>query len=225
MTDRSKRSEIPGLPVDYSHARRAYGLTSALLMAWELIGLELGQTPFENFKLTLKSPQAGPYVLIVLIIYFGFRTTIEWYQADPRRRALLASRVDFTAAHIIAAAALMLYGIQTLAKVQIANTFSADRVVSFSSGMVIAQLVLMIFVGGNIWSAWKRDRFSGLFRLVILVFGLGVAGLTVLRAEKKGFEAWLFTAAGVSIGLVSFSVLFWLVRRLSRGFENKNKRF
>src|SRR5437588_5845111 len=115
---------IPPLDEAYGHARKAYGLVSALLIAWELIGVELDASPVENVKVTLKSPQAAPYVLIVLILYFGFRTTIEWYQNDSRRRRLLASRIDFTVSHLIAITALALYGFQTLSKIQIANTIS-----------------------------------------------------------------------------------------------------
>jgi hypothetical protein len=102
----SESSEIPALSEHYAHSRRAYAGISALLIAWELIGVELETKPIENFKITIKSPQAAPYVLIVLILYFAFRTTNEWLHIDVRRRRLFPARLDFMVAHIIAATAL-----------------------------------------------------------------------------------------------------------------------
>src|SRR5436190_18860859 len=102
----TQEPEIPALGRAYAHARKAYTAVSAVLIAWELIGIELENHPIEHFKITIKSPQAVPYVLIVLVFYFSFRTTIEWAQTDARRRGLFPAKLDFIVAHTIAATAL-----------------------------------------------------------------------------------------------------------------------
>jgi hypothetical protein len=96
----------------YHKARRSYGLFSGLLIAWELIGVEVKEAPFQNFNIILKSPNAAPYILIALVAYFAFRTTIEWYQCDPARRAMKPSRIDLSVAHFLGFFSVGLYAIQ-----------------------------------------------------------------------------------------------------------------
>ena len=91
----------PEFSASYDKARKAYSLSSALLLAWALIGIDVDDKPIEkSLKSTFKSPQAVPDVLIALVIYFGSRFTVEWYQADEGRRARRPSRIDFALAHL-----------------------------------------------------------------------------------------------------------------------------
>ena len=105
----------------FHKARKHYALFSGLLIAWELIGIELPEAPFATVKVSLKSPHAAPVVLLALVVYFGFRLTLEWRQCAPARREVAAPRVDFLAAHALAAAAVVLYTIQQLLDVQVAE--------------------------------------------------------------------------------------------------------
>jgi hypothetical protein len=50
VSDNIDQSQIPPLGEGYAHSRKAYGLVSALLIAWELIGVELEASPIENIK-------------------------------------------------------------------------------------------------------------------------------------------------------------------------------
>jgi hypothetical protein len=193
VSNDTEASEIPALGEGYSHARKAYGLTSALLMAWELIGIELQASPMENLKLTLKSPQAAPYVLIVLIIYFGFRVTIEWHQNDIRRRSLRASRIDFAAAHTIAAAALLLYGFQTLSKIQIANTFARGLITFLISVATIGLVFIIIYQSDSSTDESFRARvvFIGLMGVLgtIVGFYFGSADKTTTKLQIASVKA------------------------------------
>jgi hypothetical protein len=211
----TKTSEIPALGEGYSHARKAYGLTSALLMAWELIGVELEASPIENLKLTLKSPQAAPYVLIVLIIYFGFRVTIEWYQTDIRRRNLPASRIDFVAAHAIAVAALALYGFQTLAKVQVANTVAPNRVGFSLVCLLVGQTLGGLVTYRDRLRHWRENKLFAGFILFSPPFALGALAFSLARTRLD-----LSLLVGSALGLLSGFFLPMLVQRFIRqGFR------
>ncbi len=132
----------PELGASYDKARRAYGSVSALLLAWELVGIELQPTPIENLKITLKSPQAAPYVLLVLVLYFAFRLSVEWCQAVPQRRQMRPSKVDFVIAHLIGTCAIGLFSVQRLLEIQIADRISVFPLGMFFFGLTCGAVVL-----------------------------------------------------------------------------------
>jgi cation transporter-like permease len=207
-------SDIPALGNAYNHARKAYGLTSALLMAWELIGVELEATPVESLKLTLKSPQAAPYVLIVLVIYFGFRMTIEWYQTDARRRQLRASKVDLAVAHCIAGASLALYAYQTLSQVQLANAIPQNLFVAFVTGFAVGQVLSTVIGRRGLRDTWDEDWFSKISVLFAGAFMLFVVGWMLYSvAVSKDFRVLLIAATGVAAGAGLTRLLNRIVRR------------
>ena len=197
-------SEIPGVTEEYAHARRAYGLISALLMAWELIGVELESSPVENFKITIKSPQAAPYVLIVLILYFSVRTTIEWYQIDVRRRNLFVSRFDFAMAHVIAGAALGLFAVQTLLRIQIANNIVPGKIAAIATGSFIAA-ALFAFLSPSLRKGLSRSQRIRALSLAII----GV--LAACAFVRKTSSIWDFL-----LGFASASGVMLLVIRVRK---------
>jgi lipid-A-disaccharide synthase-like uncharacterized protein len=119
----------PAFGTAFDKARKTYGLFSGLLMAWALVGVDLKEEPLTSVKLTLKSPQAAPYVLVALVVYFAARFTIEWFQSSVIRRDLLPSRIDFWMAHAIGIGAIGLFAIQKALQVQLANLVFAEDVV------------------------------------------------------------------------------------------------
>jgi hypothetical protein len=212
VSDNIDQSQIPPLGEGYAHSRKAYGLVSALLIAWELIGVELEASPIENIKLTLKSPQAAPYVLIVLIIYFSFRTTIEWYQNDVRRRRLLASRIDFTAAHAIAAVAIVLYAFQSLSKIQVANTISSSSSQFFIVGFTLAQPVITFLFFPHIIRRWREEKFQALITLLIAFFGLGMfAWALFVAVTRHDFSFLILAGIGFVVALTLAVLVRWIV--------------
>ena len=64
----------------YRKARKFYGLISALLLGWEIVGIRLpegGAVETSIGKWTVLNPDAVPWVLAVLVIYAGFRFEVE----------------------------------------------------------------------------------------------------------------------------------------------------
>jgi hypothetical protein len=103
----------PHLSSEYYKARNKYNLFSGLLFAWELIGIEIKETPIEKINITLKSPDAAPYALIVILCFYAFRFSIEWHQSDKTRRDLIQSKIDYFSSHFISIAAISLFLIQS----------------------------------------------------------------------------------------------------------------
>jgi hypothetical protein len=191
----------PELSDAFRAARKHYVLVSALLTAWELIGFDITETPLEGIGLKLKSPQAVPYVLVVLVLYFSFRTMIEWYQCDSRRRSLLASKVDLYSAHFIAILSFILYITQSYLGFQLADELDAfDFIVLCFYSMAGDGFIKLIHARS---SGEKPNRSCLTWGTVLL----GGIAMLVLRASKErsilGLGLALFGfLVGVSMGHV-----------------------
>jgi hypothetical protein len=112
------------LSEQYYKARKQLALYSGLLFAWEFIGIDVPSDPFPNLSIHIKNPQAVPIVLIVLILYFGFRTMLEWYQSAPDRRKFKASKIDFKLTIRLPSIALITFVIQRLLEIEIFDYIS-----------------------------------------------------------------------------------------------------
>jgi hypothetical protein len=138
----------------YRKSRRLYGLFSGLLIAWELIGFEVSEMQAANWKVTILSPQAIPYVLIVLILYFAYRTILEWlpisYKAISDRspsRQNTTAKTDFMVSHIIAIISLGIYFYQLTANKQIADSINNEQPVNLFPILIVSLgTILIIFL-------------------------------------------------------------------------------
>lgn len=148
-------SPPPAFSEAYYRARKSYGLFSALLLAWSLVGVTVGDTPVENIKVSLKSPQAAPYVLVVLVAYFAFRMCVEWYQTDTTRRALKASGVDYFVAHAIGVASGTLFVGQLAAGFQLADIVTMKSFLAFGVGAALAMMVGIV-IGRARTGGWRE---------------------------------------------------------------------
>lgn len=127
--DISTDKEVPHLSQEYYKARKSYNLFAGLLFLWGLVGIDIINIPtptpsnIMNLNFKLKSPDALPYVLIVVLLFYAYRVSIEWYQSDVDRRKLNQSKVDFYISHILAVTSIFIYLLQANINKQI---FSAD---------------------------------------------------------------------------------------------------
>src|SRR5262249_10025403 len=92
--------EIPQLTESYRKAKNTYVSMAGLFAAWRFLGLTLDTKA--KWGIELRSPAGMPLLLISLLGYWAFSTTMEWLQCDPARRKILAARMDFFVAHGIA---------------------------------------------------------------------------------------------------------------------------
>jgi hypothetical protein len=210
MIQEASREEAPEFGEAYQGARKAYGLVSALLIAWELIGMEFSPSPIENLNITLKSPQAIPYVLIVLVAYFAFRFTVEWYQADSRRRSKLVSRIDFGAGHLIGILALVLYSYQTLREIQLATKISPQRFTGLLAGAFIGLFMVKLLAQGAFWRTWRTDR------VLVVLIGFQYLSLGLLTYWTLEAAPTQYLLVGLTVGSLAWSFWWFLRKRLAR---------
>jgi len=135
IVGKEQATEPPALPQEYYKTRRQLMLWSGILFAWELIGvdLEMAATAGGNVGTALKaikSPQAIPWTILILVLYFLFRFSIEWRQASTSRRVLWPAKIDFFSSWTIAWLATSLYMGQRYAHFQVANNFVIDTVLT-----------------------------------------------------------------------------------------------
>jgi len=146
----------------YHKARKSYGLFSALLVAWELIGIELTETPFESFKVKIKTPEVAPYVLVILVIYFAYRFTIEWLLINEENRKIRVALIDFYISHIIGLIAILIFIIQTAINIQIVKIIIeyfdliAMFMLSFTLSLIIGSYVYLYKVRNKFFMANRK---------------------------------------------------------------------
>ena len=186
----------------YYRAHRAYGLMSGLLLAWALVGIDLTDAPVESVKVTFKTPQAAPYVLAVLVLYFGFRVSIEWFQCPPAARERRAARVDFVVAHILGVSAVLLYIAQARFRFQLATTKFGAYAAPGLFGILAA------FGLAELWRYHREGQTDRLRLAVYLILAIAPIIFGVVFAVTATF--WLVAVvfgAGGAVGAVTWSLL------------------
>src|SRR6266404_3943523 len=91
------------LSTEYHKAHKQLMLWAAILLIWELVGVDLSKAKDAGGNIgpivtALKSPQAVPWALLGLVGYFLFKCSIEWAQCHVERRKLRFARADFISA-------------------------------------------------------------------------------------------------------------------------------
>ncbi len=105
-------NNLPELGQHYYKSRNSLLLFSGLLLAWELIGINLEEATTSGLKVKIQNTEAIPYVILLLVIYFVFRLIVEWMQSNIIRRKLLQSRIDFVVSLIIPFLSISIYIVQ-----------------------------------------------------------------------------------------------------------------
>lgn len=209
-------SQIPDAMTDaYHKARRSYGLFSGLLIAWELIGIQVNASPFSDFNVTLKSPEAAPYILIALVGYYAFRLTIEWYQCDSSRRALKVSRVDFFIAHSLGIVAVGLYAIQRGLGLQLADQLRESPPYWIVFGLTSSILVLVTWRNYKIAQIGNKF-FILMFALFMVALPIAFGGYILFRVTENIYMDLAAIAMGFIAGMTIYTIFYFYTMRKKR---------
>ncbi len=144
-------ASIPAVTESYQKTHKSYVMATALLASWQLIGITLETK--EKWGVSFKSPSAIPLILIILVVYFGYRLTIEWLQCDPRRRTNLPAAIDYRVTHGLAIIALIITLIQYMLRKQV-----VDFILFHFSMTEVLVGVACIFSTFIAWSTFYRYK-------------------------------------------------------------------
>lgn len=212
-------AEIPQLAPEYPKARRQLVLWSALLIAYELIGIDMQELAKAGgnagaIAKSLRNPEAIPWVLLALVVYFFYRVWVEWENSPIARRKERGARIDRGVTWAISFAALGLYAFQRMAEVRAATLIAENpsRTVSLLVGTAAGMTASMVAV------AWWKPSFRKQTVLAVFAYIVLFSGALALR----GIE-WPIFGFGLLIGILLFLLaLFIGILRESRKDENKH---
>lgn len=201
---------VPELTDAYRKAHKSYVLASGLLASWELIGITLDTK--EKYGIELKSPKAVPLILFTLVIYSGYKMTIEWMQCHPERRQHTAAKWDYRIAHGLAFVAIAISLIQYLLLIQVADIPGRHRLI------FPAIVLLAIWASGLIAMIGSGPRSSFTSRVLWLIpfFAVYSCVLIFMALIQQNY-----TARKISLILVllSLPVAAWLSYSLWKRFR------
>lgn len=224
------------LTSEYHKARKQLMLWAGILFIWELVGIDLEKVKEAGGNAgaiitAIKSPQAVPWVLLILVAYFLFKTTIEWYQCSASRRGLRVSRIDFGSAWTVSMAAYALYLYQSIRRVQFADTVQSSTaesasVIAGTMGGALLAIGLYSTIAKK-YRTWRANKALSLQRKDLLLPTISivviVSALIILRT--LGWLVWdMFgrtLLAGAVLGVfmaASNTVIDLLVEILRRTF-------
>jgi hypothetical protein len=197
------------LSSEYHKAHKQLMLWAAILFIWELVGVDLGKAKDVGGNIgpivtVLKSPQAVPWALLILVIYFLFKCTVEWAQCHPERRTVRFARIDFISAWIVALAAIGLYVGQAMSRVQLANVIQGSTKFDSTVEGIFAGVVLVISAH-ILWAGHKNKRKRKelvLFSLIAIFLPTAIMGLFYWR--KPIIWGWFLFGFGIGAGLIIF---------------------
>ena len=236
MDDLTLDKKLDHLTPEYYKARRGLMLFSGLLIAWELIGIELSpklNIDSLNLDITIKSPQAAPAVLIILILYFSLRTAIEWHQSPLNRRKENASKADIIFSSLIPLLSLSIFAFQSLSKVQIADIYDKNLFkTAFFAIIIPFPFTAILYKLTKELKEYKTKHKAPYIIKVILLFNFAILWLnsfviSLSKTYEIDFEnnTYLFSSTLISIPLhilgIFLSFIFW--RFLNRNHKNHSQ--
>ena len=200
-------------------------LWSAILFIWELVGIDLQKAKEAGGNAgaiigALKSPQAVPWALLILVGYFLFRTMVEWYQCNVGRRRLKISRIDYASVWLVASIAIGLYILQAVSHLQLANAIQDnDKLGSAGEGILVGLgFTLATF---SFWSWRKQKRpLKDLNPIFYISFIIGLAGplevVTKYSSSGLGLH-WPSALLGI---IISATIVALVSRPLLRALDS-----
>lgn len=203
------------LSTEYHKSHKQLMLWSTILFIWELIGVDLEKARDVGGNVgpvvtALKSPQAIPWVLVILVLYFSFKCSIEWAQCQAERRSVRFARIDFISAWVVSVSAIFLYLGQAVARVQLANS------PNFHPFLFLLLAWYPVIIGTFIYIIATQDREKRLHwrRTVLLPLAASVLLLTAVLSSIERLK-WPIAAALGVCGLIGSVLQFFVLPKKS----------
>lgn len=199
------------LSTEYHKARKQLMLWAAILFIWELVGIDLEKMKEAGGNAgaiitAIKSPQAVPWALLILVGYFAVKLRIEWRQCNEARRQVREAKQDYYLACGVALAAFVLYFGQAISHIQFANAFQGGSIrgnsiaIGFGGGVGLAISITILRRRATGKKRWKPSDF------VYLGITPAIALLTFLSRQQL---RWIIVLPSLVPSLVIILVLEW----------------
>jgi hypothetical protein len=227
MSDQKPKRDPSALSGEYHKARKQLMLWAGILLIWELVGVDLEKAKeadgnFSALVKAIKSPQAVPWVLLILVAYFLFKVTVEWYQCNEARRNMKVARIDFASAWVVSLLACILYFAQAVSRVQFADVLQSSNnwqslFVGISFGFIFAAAALIALEK-------RKKEFGkvGIISLVLLsLLGVPVLfGTTHLQRLDQKYLNWRFVLIGIMLVTGIQLIILWAFKPKIRAQGN-----
>lgn len=189
-------------------------LWAAILFVWELVGIDLEKARESEGYVgalikSIKSPQAIPWALLIVVAYFLFKCTIEWHQCSKARRRTRASRIDYFSGWLASLMAGALYFGQTISHIQIADILQRPGKWAILLGFFVG--VLLVVIAFAVWGlysvGWNKEDWvmtpSTFLLMLLLLFGAPLFGIHV---------DWALLLIGIATSVVVFGTIGFVAR-------------
>jgi hypothetical protein len=209
----------------YHKARRLLALFSGILIAWEYVGLRIGEQtggpvtaklPITETVVTIQNAEVIPVVVMILTIYFGFRLAIEWFQCDAQARTTLASKTDLRIAYFLASAAVLLIVLQRTTDLRLADfltpAVAAGLIIGIWPGVIAS--VMVIAMQRRLRRIPSKLDLRYFLRTPNRSFVSSLvlsAMLLIIMWWEEGL--WVFNLIAVLFGWCIVFIVLWLVRK------------
>jgi len=210
------------LSENYHKARRQYALFSGLLIAWEFVGLRLHHDSLRSKGIDILSPQAVPFALIALILYFFYRIVMEWLRNDESTRERALSMTDFAVSHFLALGAIGVFIYQRMAAIQIADNIrlwvgqvNVGDVFAGIFGVLVVSIVSMSYMSFKRRGGVVLDNFLvglSLATIITFVFSFVINGIDTGWAISVAFGG-ILAATVTMVYLVLGKLRKWMKRK------------
>ena len=170
--------ETPPLTTEYHNARRQLVLWSGILFAWEFIGIDLkamqnAEGTLGALAKSLKSPQAVPWILLILVMYFFYRCFIEFFQCNPERRVETVSIMDIMVTIGIAIIAISLFFTHKLLNVQVAEGKSLlGNIISIITFIAIGLFFGVVSSFISEFRKMKKEKYFSYILFFLIIFSI-----------------------------------------------------
>lgn len=229
---------VPQLSDQYHRARKQFALFSGLLLGWVLVGVEIPaeQPILANLNIRLLTPSAFPSILVILVIYFAYRTALEWFQLDSRRRNVLPSRIDLIGSFALGAVSIGIYVLQRaiemrLGEIVVRHTVDIVYITAGTGiGTVVGVCLRSIYVARNYYnysykyillSKDNRDRSSPILRVLVALLP---AFLFPVFELLIGEPVTILLPFGILVGAVVTFIWMSFSKEAASRFEDRWKK-
>ncbi len=159
-----------------------------------------GTMPLVGIPVTFRNPEVIPTVIFILVLYFGFRFTIEWRQCPESIRDHRTTKVDAGVAYAIGFAAFVLFTVQRITEFRLAEFFGAEGMRFFAVGLAIAGVIGIIIL--NLIDDGRIKRLTGY--IITLAISFAAYGMIAIVGDRgpSSIPDWVASAGGIVMGLL-----------------------